>query len=107
MKQRRARLILALLEPAAPDALARWGYIDAVFQSMGRIGAGDYLSVPIASRMMADNPTLRAEFETKLKADPTFAADPQARLTWWLSRSNYQKPTTNRYPVAQIWDKTW
>jgi murein tripeptide amidase MpaA len=107
MKQRRARLILAMLEPAAPDSLARWGYIDAIFQQMGRINAGDYLSVPIATRMMADNPTMRGEFEAKLKAEPAFAADSQARLTWWLSRSNYQKPSTNRYPVAQIWEKNF
>jgi len=105
MKQPKARLILALLEPAAPDSLARWGYIDAVFQQQGRIGAGDYLSVPIATRMMADHPDLKAEFDKKLAADPTFAADPQARLLWWLGRSNYQKPSTNRYPVALIWEK--
>ncbi len=36
MKQRRARLILAMLEPQAPDSLARWGFCDAVFEGTGR-----------------------------------------------------------------------
>jgi murein tripeptide amidase MpaA len=107
MKQTRARLILSMLEPAAPDSLARWGFIDAVFQQQGRIGAGDYLSVPIATRMMADNPALKEAFEKKLAAEPAFAADPQARLLWWLGQSNYQKPSTNRYPVALVWEKTF
>ena len=105
MKQRRARLILDMLEPAGPDSLAHWGYIDAVFQQQGRINAGSYLSVPIAARMMAGNPAMAKEFEAKLASDPAFAADAQARLTWWLSRSNYEKPTANRYPVARLWAK--
>ena len=30
MKQRRARLILSMLEPQAPDSLAAWGLMDSV-----------------------------------------------------------------------------
>jgi hypothetical protein len=39
MKQRRARLILAMLEPQAPDSLARWGFCNTVLE--GRGGAGE------------------------------------------------------------------
>jgi hypothetical protein len=48
-----------------------------------------------------------AEFEARLKSDAAFAADPQARLDWWISRSNYQPSAVNRYPVLEVWDKTW
>jgi len=46
MKQRRARLILSMLEPQAPDSLARWGLMYAVFEGGGRGGGGvgEYLS---------------------------------------------------------------
>ena len=105
MKQRRARLILSMLEPAAPDALARWGFTNAVFE--GREGAGDYITEPVARRMMADSPELRKEFESKLAADPAFAADPRARLQWWLGRSKYEASDTLRYPIVRVWDRDW
>ncbi len=39
-KQRRARLILATLEPEAPDSLARYGFMYAAITSSGRGGGG-------------------------------------------------------------------
>jgi len=107
LNQPEARLIMALLHPAAPDALIRLGFAGSVFQTMGRIGARPYLTVPIANKMAIDHPEMLAEFETKLKAEPAFAADAQARLDWWMSRSNYQPSAINRYPVLEVWEKTW
>ena len=111
MKQRRARLILAMLEPTAPDSLARWGFVDAILGGGGRGGGrgfeGAYLTEPIARRMMADSPELRKQFEDKLASDPAFAADPQARLAWWMERSDYMPSSTGRYPVVRVWEKNW
>jgi hypothetical protein len=42
-----------------------------------------------------------------VKADPAFAADANARITWWVSRSSYQPSAVNRYPVLEVWEKTW
>jgi hypothetical protein len=107
MKQRRARLILAMMEPAAPDSLAKWGFCNAVFEG-GRGGdAGEYLAEPIARRMMADAPELRKRFEEKLAADPTFAADARARLAWWYTQSKYEAGDAGRYPVVRVWEKNW
>ncbi len=116
MKQRRARLILALLEPNAPDSLASWGLLDSVFEGGGRGGrggrggtggVGEYLSEPIARRMMADQPELRKQFEQKLASDPQFAADPAARLHWWFEQSKYQPEDSGRYPIVRVWEKNW
>ncbi|AFL86671.1 putative carboxypeptidase [Terriglobus roseus DSM 18391] len=107
MNQPRARIIMAMLHPAAPDALVRWGFMDAIFEGFGRIGAGEYLSVPIATRMAADHPELWAEFDNKVKSDSTFAEDADARLRWWISRSSYQPSAANKYPIAEVWTKTW
>ncbi len=107
MHQQRARLIMALLHPAAPDALIRWGFAASVFQSMGRIGARPYLSVPIANKVAEEHPEMMKEFQAKLKVDPAFAGDPQARLDWWISRSSYQPSAVNRYPLLEVWDKNW
>jgi hypothetical protein len=105
MKQRRARLILSMLEPAAPDSLVRWGLLNAIFG--GGEGVGEYLSEPIARRMMADNPELRKQFEARLASDPQFAADPRARLDWWYRQSQYEAGDAGRYPIVRIWEKSW
>jgi hypothetical protein len=105
LKQRRGRLILSMLEPQAPDSLARWGLMNSVFE--GRGGVGEYLSEPIARRMMADSPELRKQFEEKLASDPKFAADRQARLAWWYQQSKYQPEDSGRYPIVRVWEKNW
>jgi hypothetical protein len=111
MKQRRARLILSMLEPSAPDSLAAWGLLDSVFEGGGRGGrgggVGEYLSEPIARRMMADHPELRKQFERKLASDQQFAADPRARLEWWFEQSKYQPEDSGRYPIVRVWEKNW
>ena len=107
LHQQRARLILSMMDPHAPDALIHWGFCNAIFQSFGRIGAREYLTEPIARKMMSESPELRKQFEAKLAEDPAFAGNAQARLTWWIQRSNYQQPVSNRYPVVEIWTKNW
>jgi hypothetical protein len=107
MRQRRARLILAMLEPQAPDSLVRWGLMNTVFEGGGRGGYGEYLSEPIARRLMAASPELRGQFEQKLAADAAFAADRRARLQWWLDRSNYRPEDNGRYPIVRVWAKDW
>jgi hypothetical protein len=103
MKQRLSRLIMAMLEPQAPDSLAYWGLMPSVFATGFREGIGDYLSEPIARRMMADNPELRKQFEAKLAADSQFAADGRARLQWWYQQSKYEPADTGVYPILRAW----
>jgi len=105
MQQRRARLILAMLEPQAPDSLIRWGLMNAVFGAPE--GVGEYLSEPIARRMMAESPELRGEFEKKLASDAEFAANRRARLQWWYQRSKYEAGDGGRYPIVRAWSKPW
>jgi hypothetical protein len=105
--QRRARLIVSMLEPSAPDSLAKWGFLNPVFEGGGRGGLGEYLSEPIARRMMADSPELRAQFAQKIASDAQFAADARARLRWWFDQSKYQPGDNGRYPVVRVWQKSW
>ena len=107
LNQQRARLIMALLHPAAPDALIRWGFAGSIFQTMGRVGARPYLTVPIANKVAEEHPELMDQFQAELKTNPAFAADPQARLDWWITRSTYQPTAVNRYPVLEVWEKPW
>jgi hypothetical protein len=105
MNQRRARLVMALLEPAAPDSLVRWGFLNAVFEP--KDGAAPYIMEPIAQRMMAASPDLKEQFEQRLESDPQFAADPRARLMWWYRQSKYEDAEAGLYPVVRAWQKNW
>lgn len=105
LKQRRARLILSMLEPQAPDSLAKWGFCNAVFEGFRGGDAGEYLAEPIARRMMLDMPELRKQFEARVAADPAFAANPRERLSWWYTQSKYQPTESGRYPVVRVWQK--
>jgi hypothetical protein len=112
MKQRRARLILATLEPQAPDSFARWGLMYPVFEAGGgRGGRGgapaEYLSEPIARKTMADNPELAKEFLAKVASDTAFAGDRTARLQWWYQHSKYEPSDNGRYPIVRVWEKNW
>jgi hypothetical protein len=107
LKQRRGRLVLAMLEPQAPDSLARWGLMNPVFEGGSGGGTGEYLAEPIARRMMAGDAGLRKQFEDKLAGDPEFAKDQRARLRGWLDRSRYAAGDAGRYPIARVWEKKW
>jgi len=65
-----ARLVAHLCEPSAPDSLMKWGFFNAVFEQ--KEYGEDYATEPVAQRMLASDPKLRAEFAEALK-DPKFA----------------------------------
>ena len=60
-----------------------------------------YAIAPLAERMLAASPALRKEFGAKLKADPKFAGDPDARLGWFYERTPYYDERFLLYPVGR------
>jgi hypothetical protein len=97
-----ARVIAHALEPAAPDALLRWGFFDAVLTRV------EYVESYVIERMMAemvrDDPDLRAEFEAARAADADLAGDPWAIRQWFYRRTPYHDSRAFVYPVARIDD---
>ncbi len=96
---------MAMLEPEAPDSLARWGLMNPVFETGFDGRVGDYLSEPIARRMMADNPELRQQFEARLAADPKFAGDPRAPgvvVSAFEVRAGRHRPVSDRENLAKV-----
>ncbi|MBP7136762.1 MAG: hypothetical protein KBA57_10405, partial [Sphingomonadaceae bacterium] len=56
---------------------------------------------PLADRMLENDPALAKEFKAKLAADPKFAADPAARLSWFYERTSYYDERYLLYPVGR------
>jgi Zinc carboxypeptidase len=95
-----ARLVMALLEPRAPDSLAAWGFFNACFEQKEHMEP--YVAEQIAREMLAQNPQLREEFTNLLAQDAAFAADPGARLDFFLRRHSSRDERYNLYPVFRV-----
>ena len=91
-------LAMIMLEPQSEDSLFAWGFFNEILQRVEYIEG--YALAPWADDELAHNPQLRAEFEAKLASDPTFAADPDARLGWFYARSPYVDDRYLLYPVG-------
>lgn len=92
-------LAMLLLEPRSDDSLWAWGFFPEVLQRTEYMES--YAVAPLAERMLADDPKLRREFEAALKADPKFAADPEARLAFFYRRSPYLDDRWLLYPIGR------
>jgi hypothetical protein len=91
-------LAVVLLEPESADSFLAWGFFPEIFQRTEYIEG--YVLAPLAEKMLADDPKLKAEFAAKLAADPKFAADPQARLQWFYERTKFADDRYRLYPVG-------
>ncbi|WP_243041609.1 M14 family metallopeptidase [Dyella sedimenti] len=101
MDQRGANVAIQLLEPQAPDSLLRWGYLNAIFEPK-EYGEPRVLE-KLARDMLAKDPSLKAEFERKLRDDAAFAASPEARLSFFFERSPwYATQDVGAYPVLKL-----
>jgi hypothetical protein len=92
-----ARLVMALLEPRAPDSFAAWGFFNACFEDKEHIEP--YVAEQIAREMLAADAALRLEFERRLRQDAAFAASSAARLEFFLRRHESWDERLNLYPV--------
>ncbi len=94
-----AALAALLLEPASPDSFFSWGFFPECLQATE--GAEGYVMEPMAERMLAESPALKAEFEKALATDAAFAEDPQARLEWFYRRTPFHDDRLRLYPIAR------
>jgi Zinc carboxypeptidase len=95
-----ARLVIALLEPQAPDSLAAWGFFNACFEQKEHMEP--YVAEQIARKMLQESPDLADEFQRRLTQDAAFAASPAARLDFFLSRHSSRDDRYNLYPVFRV-----
>ncbi|MFC5372477.1 M14 family metallopeptidase [Brevundimonas faecalis] len=88
-----------LLEPQSSESFFAWGMFPEVLNRVEYIEA--YAIAPLAEKMLAADPALKAEFEAKLAAEPAFAADGDARLAWFYERTPFYDQRYRLYPVGR------
>ena len=94
-----ARVVVALLDPQAPDSLANWGYFAAAFEPKEYLE--NYVAEDIARAQLAADPALKAAFEARLAGDPAFAASGEQRLAFFARRHSTWDERFNLYPVLR------
>ena len=92
-------LAAALLEPEAPDSFVAWGFFPEMLSTAP--GAEDFVRAPLAEALMARDSAIRAVFDTKLATEPSFAADPDARLNWLMERLPDRSRYFLTYPIRR------
>jgi murein tripeptide amidase MpaA len=92
-------LAVLLLEPQSAESFFAWGMFPEVLNRVEYIEA--YAIAPLAEKMLAADPALKAEFEAKLASDPAFAADGDARLGWFYERTPFYDQRYRLYPVGR------
>jgi hypothetical protein len=95
-----ARLAVALFEPQAPDSFAAWGLFNACFEQKEHMEP--YVAEQIAQQMLDKDPLLAAEFSAQCAQDAAFAANPAARLEFFLRRHASWDARYNLYPVLRL-----
>lgn len=103
VKQPKIKVLVWLLDAASEDSFLKWGFFNSVFEQKeyGEM----YVLEPLAEKMFAENPALKAEFEELKKNDPVFAANQWAQMNWVYNHTQYRDPEYNVYPVVRIKDR--
>ncbi|MES2320617.1 MAG: M14 family metallopeptidase [Pseudomonadota bacterium] len=97
--QPKARLVMALLEPQAPDSMLAWGAFNNAFERKEYME--DYVAEEVAQEMLAADPALAARFKEKIASDPAFAKSGEARLEFFARLHSSWDDRYNLYPVMR------
>jgi Zinc carboxypeptidase len=96
--QPHAEVVMALLEPTAPDSLTTWGYFNAQFEQKEYLE--DYLTEAFAREQLTD-PKVKAAFDERLRT-PDFKKSPEARLGFFARLHPSFDTRMNVVPVYRV-----
>ena len=99
--QNGVRYLLETLEAEATDSFFNWNFFDTVLQQ--KEGYSAYVFEDIAELFLADNPSIKKEFEEKLTADSVFGKNPRAQLNWVYKKTPHYEKAYLRLPVFKIY----
>ncbi|MDU2871344.1 MAG: peptidase, partial [Pseudomonas aeruginosa] len=87
-------------QPQSPDSFWSWGLFNSTLVAAEE--PEEYVMEPMARKMLAEDPALKAAFDKRLREDKAFAADPQARLQWFYQRTPFYDVNAFVYPVGVV-----
>jgi len=94
------RLVVQLLDPGGADSLAQWGFFTTAFERKEYMES--YVAEEVARKLLAADPSLRAQFDAAVAADPELAKSSEKRLDWFYARSPAWDERMNLLPVFKL-----
>jgi hypothetical protein len=99
-QQKGIKYLLETLEPEAIDSFFNWNFFDTMLQQ--KEGYSDYVFEDTATKILKENPKLKAMFEEQKQTDSTLINNPEAQLDWVYKHSVYYESAHLQYPVYRI-----
>jgi hypothetical protein len=96
-------LAASLLEPESQDSFLAWGFFPEMLAPVPDTDA--FVVAALGEHVLATDPKVKAAFEAKLRDEPDFAADPDARLAWLYAQAGPGHPYPLRYPITREIDE--
>ncbi|HEY5928525.1 MAG TPA: M14 family zinc carboxypeptidase [Kofleriaceae bacterium] len=97
LNQPLVRLIVHLMDPAGPDSFAQWGFVTTAFERKEYIEG--YVIEDQARQMLDKDPSLRAQFDAAVAADPELAKSPERKRDWFYRRHPAWDDKYNLLPI--------
>ncbi|HCH43006.1 MAG TPA: carboxypeptidase, partial [Algoriphagus sp.] len=94
-------LAVILLEEESVDSFFQWGYFNSVFSQTEYMET--YIMEPMIAQMLAKDPKLKTEFETKKSEDPDFAKNARRIYRWFYEKTPYFDQNWKVIPVGREW----
>ena len=83
-------LAASLLEPESQDSFLAWGFFPEMLAPAPNTDA--FVLAALGDRLLATNPVVKRRFDAKLRDEPGFAANPDARLAWLYAQAGPGHP---------------
>ena len=91
------RLVVALLEPMAPDSFFSWGFFPGMFERTEYFEP--YAIEPLIAQLLKEQPELQQQFDKALAEDAGLRNNPRARYNWFYRKLPYYDQSYLKYPV--------
>ena len=113
--QPKGLLAAHLLEPSAPDSLSSWGLFNTAYEVSDYVAG--HRELELARWMYHQDPKIlemygeaiyqqlplwRKIYEERLAKEPSFSADTEARMDFWMNRLPSHDPQRNVYPIYRV-----
>lgn len=98
--QNGVRYLLETLEAEATDSFFNWNFFDTILQQ--KEGYSSYVFEDVAAQLLAENSSLKKEFEEKLKTDEAFSKNPRMQLDFIYKKSPHYEKAHLRLPVFKV-----
>lgn len=92
-------LLVILMEPESVDSFFQWGYFHSILSQTEYMET--YIMEPLIAKMLAEDASLKIQFEEKMKSDPEFAKSPRSIYRWFYEKTPYFDKQWKVIPIGK------